>query len=79
MSFQRLMELEREVEGLTDAATTKAKALEEALDHMEHLLKGPGTHYHSTDTQPGCDGCDGDRRFETAREFLKKHGRETDR
>jgi hypothetical protein len=73
------MELEREVEGLTDAAMTKSKALEEALDHIEHLLKGPGTHYHSTDTQPGCTGCEGEYRFGEAREFLKRHGRKTDR
>jgi hypothetical protein len=52
--------------------------LGEALGHIEHLLEGPGTHYHSTDTQPGCSGCEGEHRFGEAREFLKKHGRKVD-
>ena len=57
--------------------TQHHRDFQDALDHIEHLLKGPGTHYHSTDTQPGCTGCEGDYRFGEARKFLKEHGRKT--
>jgi len=72
---RRLLHMEREIEGLTDAAWEMRRGLDAALDHIEHLLKGPGTHHHSTDFEPGCTGCEGQRRWDEARAFLKEHGR----
>lgn len=58
-----------------DREDQRIRDFSEALDHIEHLLRGPGTHRHSTDYEPGCEGCEGQRRWDDAREFLRRHGR----